>query len=207
VRILYIRPRFQPEIHSSSASSRRHIYKNYSSRHQERLAASITRKTEQQQYQEGPVSPQHIKTDRQFRIRSNLSATTKRSRIVGDSLEGSNNVFWHPNITTPNEGRGLPCCQLMSILHEPGQFSARTSHLITHWYSHRSYSWPDRAAICPSSTAAQVHCPSPWSRQLEVDHNSEARRNYPNVSLRNYYATTVRHWPNKYHMCFTVIVN
>jgi len=59
-----------------------------------RKPAVISRKTEQQQYQEGPVCSLHIKTDSQFRIRrSELSETTKRSKIVGDSPEGSNNVF------------------------------------------------------------------------------------------------------------------
>jgi len=42
-----------------------------------RKPATISRKTEQQQYQEGPVRSQHIKTDTQFRIR--------RSNLVGDN--------------------------------------------------------------------------------------------------------------------------
>jgi len=58
-----------------------------------RKPAAISRKTEQQQYQEGTVSPQHIKMDSQFRIRrSNMVRDNKRTRIVGDSTEGSKNV-------------------------------------------------------------------------------------------------------------------
>ena len=42
-----------------------------------------------------------------------------------------------------------------------------------------------RAAICPSSTAAQVHCAFTFETSSQADHDSKARRNYPSISLRN----------------------
>jgi len=90
------RPWFQPEIHSTSASSRRHIHKNNSSRHQESQQQSQERLASikikgQLVASRRAVSPQHIKTDSQFRIRrSKLSATTRTSNLSLTVQEGVN---------------------------------------------------------------------------------------------------------------------
>ena len=58
---------------------------------QELLAAKF-RKSNQQEHQEGPNLPTYQDGQPVLTRRSNLSETTKRSRIVGDSPERSNNV-------------------------------------------------------------------------------------------------------------------
>jgi len=118
VRILYIRPRFQPEIHSTSESSRRHIYKNHSSRHQE----------SQQQYQEEPVRSLHIKTED-----SSVSGVNCRrpQKGVGLSVTVQEGVTTSSDtLTSRHRTRHgvLPCRLLTSILHGPDECSGRTSH-------------------------------------------------------------------------------
>jgi len=134
--------------------------------------------------------------------RSNLLETTK----------GSNNVAWHPNIMTPNEARGLPCRQLTPILRglpnyqPPPQYCpARTP-----WADCQPSRRPllqQTGRCCPLPGFHTRRCTAHSRSRRRPKQTSETRRSYSNISLQNYYATTVQHWPNKYHMCLTVIVN
>jgi len=88
-RILYIRPRFQPEIHYFNISIQQKTHLQELFKPTSGKPAAISRKTEQQQYQEGPVCSQHIKMDSQFLIRrSKLSVTTRRSDLSVTVQEG-----------------------------------------------------------------------------------------------------------------------
>ena len=47
----------------------------------------------------------------------------------------------------------------------------------------------DRTMLPPEFHTTQVHCAFMFQLLYEADHISEARRNYPNITLRNYCAT------------------
>ena len=116
-------------IHSTSASSRRHIYKNHSSRHEERLNNSHIKK--------GQSVPNTSRRTASSVLEGVIwSVTTKRSRIVGDSPCGSN-VVWLATSRHRTSARWLPGCQLTSILHGPDEWPTHIPGTVC--LVHRSY--------------------------------------------------------------------
>ena len=131
-----------------------------------------------------------LQDGQQVRIRrGKLSETTKNCRIVGDSPEGSNNVAWHPNITTPKEACSLACRQLKPILLDlpndqpPPQYSPACTP--------RADGQPSRRPLlqqtgqwCLLPKFNTLRCTAHSRSRHRPKQTREARRNYPSISLR-----------------------
>jgi len=103
--------------------------------------------------------------------RSNLSATTKRCRIVGDNPEGSN-IMWH--LTSRHRtSEQRPAAQHLSTDRTGGRHAScerSATHLTTHYNSQ-----PDHAATFLGSTPRNRTAHSRRSHHAVQNSRSESR--------------------------------
>jgi len=114
-----------------------------------------------------------------------LVADSKRSRIVGDSPERSNNVAWHPTASSRHRAQARGCRSQGLPVHRPPpqSYPARTPRALRQAISSSTVTADQTVPPSACFPHAQAHSAFQFNSHQEQT-NSQSRHNYSNIALR-----------------------